>query len=56
MGNFTEALISNSPKEGDKNNRWIFTEITEKTFHWLNETTQKDGTIKVWCEVYAARQ
>ena len=38
------------------NNRWIFTEIKKDSFHWQNETTQKDGTVKVWCEVYGRRQ
>lgn len=39
-----------------KTNRWIFTEITKDTFHWQNEYIRKDGTVKVWCEVFAKRQ
>ena len=40
----------------NKNNRWVFTEITPETFHWQNESVQKDGTVKIWCEVFATRQ
>ena len=40
----------------NKNNRWVFTEITPESFHWQNESTLKDGTLRIWCEVFATRQ
>ena len=27
-----------------------------ESFHWQNESTLKDGTLKIWCEVFATRQ
>ena len=51
-------------KEGDRvvltninsrRSRWVFTEIAPDKFHWQNESTMKDGTVKVWCEAFATR-
>ena len=39
-----------------KTNRLVFTEITPDRFHWQNESLQKDGTAKIWCEVFGTRQ
>ena len=47
------VILTNNHK---KTNRWIFTDITKNSFHWQNESTLKDGTVKVWCEVFATRQ
>lgn len=49
--NGSVILTNNS----NRRNRWVFTEIRPDSFHWQNETTLQDGTIKVWCEVYAER-
>ena len=52
-------------KEGDRvvltnihsrRSRWVFTEISPDKFHWQNESTMKDGTIKIWCEAFASRK
>lgn len=40
----------------NKRNRWVFTDISKDKFHWQNETDMKDGTLKIWCEVFATRQ
>lgn len=36
-------------------NRWVFMDISQDSFHWQNETLQKDGTKKVWCQVFGTR-
>ena len=36
--------------------RWVFTDIAADRFHWQNESVQKDGTVRIWCEVFATRQ
>ena len=38
-----------------RRSRWVFTEISSDKFHWQNESTLKDGTIKIWCEAFATR-
>ena len=43
-------MISNN-----KRSRQVFTEIAPDKFHWQNESTMKDGTVKVWCEAFATR-
>jgi len=36
--------------------KWIFSEITENTFHWQNLVLFEDGRWKVNCEIYAERR
>ena len=38
-----------------RRNRWVFTEISPEKFHWQNESTLRDGTVKIWCEAFATR-
>lgn len=40
----------------NRRSRWVFTEISRDGFHWQNESTLKDGTVKVWCEAFAVRR
>lgn len=35
--------------------QWIFSEITDNSFHWRNREILEDGTIKLNCELYATR-
>ena len=39
----------------DRTNRWVFSEITEKAFHWQNITVLPTGERHVNCEVFACR-
>ncbi len=58
ISRFTGTRRDNSlilTNNGNQKNRWIFTNITADSFCWRNETTLQDGTIKVWCEVFATR-
>lgn len=52
-------------KDGDKlvgtvinepNNKWVFSEITEKTFHWQNITVTEDEHWQINSNVYARRK
>lgn len=35
--------------------QWIFSEITDGSFHWRNQEILKDGSIKLNCELFAKR-
>ena len=39
----------------DPANKWMFSEITETTFHWENITVMENGEYKVNCELFAKR-
>ena len=39
----------------DPANKWVFSEITETTFHWQNITITGNGEQRVNCEVIAKR-
>jgi hypothetical protein len=39
----------------DNTNKWVFSEITETTFHWQNVTVLDNGEWKMNCEVLAQR-
>lgn len=36
-------------------NKWVFSEITENTFHWQNVTVLENGEWQTNCEVFADR-
>ncbi len=40
----------------DETNRWCFSNITDKTFHWQNDTLLSDGSVTVNCQVNAYRK
>lgn len=40
----------------DTNEKWVFSEITENTFHWQNVTVLPSGEWKVNSNVYARRK
>ena len=39
----------------DATNKWVFSEITEMTFHWQNVTVLDRGEWRTNCEVFAQR-
>lgn len=41
----------------DKNTeKWMFSEITENTFHWQNVTVLENGEYRVNCNIYGKRK
>ncbi|MCH5296333.1 MAG: hypothetical protein J1E85_01540 [Ruminococcus sp.] len=42
--------------EYDENARWVFSEITENTFHWQNITIMENGDWRINSNVYAKRK
>lgn len=40
----------------EKNEKWIFSEISESTFHWRNVTVHENGEWSVNCDVFAKRR
>lgn len=45
------GTVLNKPKE-----KWVFSEISENTFHWQNVTVLSDGTWQINCNIYAKRK
>lgn len=40
----------------DKTNKWVFSDITDKTFKWNGIRVEADVTWKILCSVYAHRK
>lgn len=45
-----ECTVSDSPES-----KWVFSDITDNTFHWQNVTVLDDGSWRTNCEVFAER-
>lgn len=43
-----ECTVTDNPS-----NKWVFSDITEDTFHWQNIDVLENGSWKVNCEVFA---
>lgn len=45
------CTIKDQPRE-----KWVFSEITENTFHWQNGTLLESGEFEAHCDIYARRK
>lgn len=40
----------------EKNEKWVFSEITKSTFHWQNVMVLENGEWSANCDVFAKRR